>query len=279
MKYILITGVSTGIGHAATAELLRRGYHVFGSVRKQKDADRLQEEFGATFTPLLLDVSDHESIAPGVRKVSDSVGDKGLTALINNAGVLIPGPLIYMPLEDFRLGFEINLLGLLDVTQQFLPLLGALPDAPFPPGRIINMGSVSGKFAYPFLGGYAATKHGLEAFSDALRRELMIYGVDVILIEPGTTRTPIVDKVKVQMQQYKETEYKGMIDVWMKQVAKRETSGMPMEKVINALCQAVESERPKTRYAVPRKWFSGWILPRILPDRWLDRLAANRLGL
>jgi NAD(P)-dependent dehydrogenase (short-subunit alcohol dehydrogenase family) len=278
MKSIVITGDSTGIGHATAAELLQRGYIIYGSVRKQEDADRLTAEFGPSFTPLLFDVTDHEAIATAVQQVSEALGENGLDVLINNAGVLIPGPMMLFPLDEFRTQFDINLFGLLDVTQQFLPLLGARQDAPYSPGRIVNMGSVSGKVTYPFLGGYAASKHALEALSDALRRELMIYGIDVILIESGTTRTPIVDKYKAYVEQYRETDYADMRDALLKQVAKREEKGMPIERVIDAICEAVESERPKTRYPVPRKLFTGWLIPRWLPDRWLDRLTANQLG-
>jgi NAD(P)-dependent dehydrogenase (short-subunit alcohol dehydrogenase family) len=279
MKNIVITGVSTGIGYATTAEFLRRGYHVFGSVRRQDTADSLQEEFGSAFTPLLFDVADQEAIGKGVKKVHDNIGDNGLTALVNNAGIVIPGPLMYMPLIDFRAQFEVNLFGLLDVTQQFLPLLGAGKESPFPPGRIVNISSVSGKIAYPFLGAYAATKHGLEALSDALRRELMLFGIDVILIEPGTTATPIKEKYRFHIQKYKNTGYGGMVAGLEKELAEREINGLPVEKVVETICKAVESKHPKTRYALPRKRFTSWLIPRWLPDRWLDRLTANRLGI
>lgn len=279
MKYIVITGVSSGIGRATAAELLRRGYHVFGSVRSQENAGSLQEEFGPGCTPLLFDVTNHEAISTAVQQVRDMIGGSGLTALINNAGIVIPGPLMYMPAVDFRAQFEVNLFGLLDVTQQFLPLLGAGQDSPYSPGRIINISSISGKIAYPFMGGYAASKHGLEALSDALRRELMLFGVDVILIEPGTTATPIKEKYQSTIQAYKGTAYGHMVAGLEKELAEREVSGLPVDKVVSAICTAVESAHPKTRYAVPRKKFSSWLIPRWLPDRWLDRLTARRLGI
>lgn len=279
MKNILITGVSTGIGRATSVAFLHRGYHVFGSVRRSSSTDRLQAEFGAAFTPLHFDVTDHDAIARAEERVSSIVGEEGLAALINNAGIVIPGPLMYMPLEDFRAQFEVNLFGLLDVTQQFLPLLGARKNAPFLPGRIVNISSVSGRIAYPFLGGYAASKHGLEALSDALRRELMLYGVDVILVEPGTTRTPIKEKFEFHIQQYKGTGYGRMVAGLERQLEKRAQNGLPVEKVVTVILRAVESKRPKTRYVVPRKRFTSWLLPRLLPDRWLDRLTAKQLGL
>lgn len=279
MKNILITGVSTGIGYAATKTLLSKGYHVFGSVRRQEDADRLQEELGDGFTPLLFDVTDSEAIGAAVMQVTEAVGDEGLYALINNAGIVIPGPLKYTPLGEFREHFEVNLFGLLDVTQQFLPLLGGELNSPFSPGRIINVSSTSGRVAYPFMGAYASTKHALEALSDSLRREMMLYGVDVVVIEPGTTNTPIKRKFVDRLHQYEATDYGPMFAGLEEQMAERETTGLPVEKVVKAIVEAVESNRPRTRYAVPRKWLTSWIIPRLLPDRWLDSLVRRQLGI
>ena len=279
MKAILITGVSTGIGNASAHALVERGYQVFGSVRRPEDAERLQEELGDHFTPLLFDVTDSAAITAAVKQVAEATGSEGLYALVNNAGIVIPGPLKYMPLEDFRAHFDVNLFGLMDVTQQFLPLLGAAENSPYPPGRIINISSTSGRVAYPFMGAYAATKHALEGFSDSLRRELMLYGVDVIVVQPGTTNTPIVHKFADQIRRYEETDYGHMFTMLEEQMADREKSGLPVSKVVEAIVTAVESPRPKARYAVPRKWLGSWILPRLLPDRWLDRVVDSRLDI
>lgn len=278
MKNILITGVSTGIGYAAAQALVERGYRVFGSVRRQESATAVRTELGENFTPLLFDVVDSEAIAAAVALVSREIGDEGLFALINNAGIVIPGPLKYTPLDEFRRHFEVNLFGLLDVTQQFLPLLGATEDSPFPPGRIINISSTSGRIAYPFMGAYAASKHALEALSDSMRRELMLYGVNVIVIQPGTTNTPIKHKFANQIRKYKVTDYGPLITNFEKQMAAREITGMPVEKVVDAIVTAVEKPHPRARYAVPRKWLMSWIIPRLLPDRWLDRYVDSRLG-
>lgn len=279
MINILITGVSSGIGYATAQALVERGYHVFGSVRRQEDARHVQEELGENFTPLLFDVTDSQAVATAVGQVADALGDKGLYALINNAGIVIPGPLKYTPLDEFREHFEVNLFGLLDVTQQFLPLLGAAEESPYPPGRIINISSTSGRVAYPFMGAYASTKHALEALSDSLRRELMLYGVDVIVIQPGTTNTPIKHKFANQVRKYEETDYGPIFIGLEEQMAEREKTGLPVQKVVEAIVTAVESPKPKTRYAVPRKWLSSWIIPRLLPDRWLDRFVAGQLGI
>jgi NAD(P)-dependent dehydrogenase (short-subunit alcohol dehydrogenase family) len=278
MKNILTTGVSTGIGYATALALLNKGYRVFGSVRRLEDANRLEKELGEAFTPLLFDVTDSGAVGRAVVKVADAVGGEGLYALINNAGIVIPGPLKYTPLAEFREHFEVNLFGLLDVTQQFLPLLGGELDTPFSPGRIINISSTSGRVAYPFMGAYASTKHALEALSDSLRREMILYGVTVIVIEPGTTNTPIKHKFADRIRRYEETDYGPIFAGLEEQLAERETTGLPVEKVVAVIVEAVESEHPKTRYPVPRKWLTSWILPRFLPDRWLDRLVRSQLG-
>ncbi|NJN54180.1 MAG: SDR family oxidoreductase [Anaerolineae bacterium] len=272
MKSIVITGVSTGIGYEAAKMLVGRGWRVFGSVRKQADADRVQQELGEGFTPLLFDVTDEGAIATAVAQIPVP-----LTALINNAGIAEPAPLMHMSLDDFRRHLEINVTGVLAVTQAFLPLLGAQTNWPHPPGRIVNISSVSGQIAYPFMGAYAASKHALEAMSDALRRELLLYGVDVILIEPGTVKTPIIGKFAQQVERYMQTDYGRVLHHLAATVDKREQSALPVERVTAVILKALESEHSRTRYPIPRKRLTGWLLPRWLPDRWFDRLIARQL--
>ncbi len=279
MNYVVITGVSSGIGYATTAELVRRGYFVFGSVRKPNDAERLQAEFKQNFVPLLFDVTDHAAIETAVSQVTTAIGDNGLLALINNAGISTPGPLMHMPLDDFRFQFEVNVFAQLDITQQFLPLLGASKGSGRPPGRIINISSISGKIVYPFMGAYAGSKHAFEAVSDALRRELMLYGIDVITIEPGTVQTPIVGKFAEQVKQYEKTDYGAALESLQDSVEERERTAIPVERVVKIIVEALEKERPRARYAIPRRWLTSFLLPRWLPDRWFDRIIAGRLGL
>ncbi len=280
MKYIVITGASSGIGYDAARYLIERGYHVFGSVRKPADGARVQGELGEQFTPLLFDVTDGEGVETAVSQVAEKVGSNGLAGLVNNAGIAVAGPLMYLPLEDFRRQMEVNLLGQLAVTQQFLPLLGAVPNAPHPPGRIINISSVSGKVVYPFMGPYAASKHALEAISDALRRELLIFGIDVIVIGPGSVQTPIWDKAQdLDIEPYRDTPYKGMMEGMKKVFIRQGKSGIPVEKVSEVIYEALTKEKPKTRYAIARKLLSGWLLPRYLPARIFDNIIAKRLGI
>jgi NAD(P)-dependent dehydrogenase (short-subunit alcohol dehydrogenase family) len=280
-RFVVVTGVSTGIGFASAINLLQHGYHVFGSVRRVQDAERIPAEVGQAlaqnFTPLVFDLADEEAIHVAAKTVRDMVGNQGLVGLVNNAGITVPGPLLHMPLADFRRQLEINLVGTLAVTQAFLPLLGAARAVAFPPGRIINISSVSGRIVYPFMGAYAASKHGLEAMSDALRRELLPYGIQVIVIQPGTTQTPIINKFAEQTASYAATDYGPFLAHIDAQVERRRRSAIPVEVVSETIREALEARRPKARYALPRNWFTGWFLPRKLPERWFDWLVGRQL--
>jgi len=195
-KSVVITGVSSGIGWGTAKVLIGHGIRVFGSVRKQSDADRLSREFGPLFSPLILDVTDESAIRSAAAQVEERMGGMKLWGLVNNAGIAVPGPLLHLPLALFRQQLEVNLVGHLATIQAFAPSLGT--DARFSgaPGRIVNISSVGGKIGPPFLGAYVAAKHALEGLSETLRRELILYGIDVIIVGPGSVATPIWDKAE-----------------------------------------------------------------------------------
>jgi NAD(P)-dependent dehydrogenase (short-subunit alcohol dehydrogenase family) len=277
MDYIVITGVSTGIGYDAVRYLIDKGYHVFGSIRKQSDADRVKADFGDQFTPLIFDVTDENGVKSAAEQVKAVIGDKNLLALVNNAGISVMGPLMHIPLEDLRLQLEVNVVSVLSVTQAFLPLLGASKETQSAPGRIINISSVGGKIATPFLGAYAASKHALEGLSDSLRRELMLYGIDVILIEPGIVKTKILNKLGDQLSKFPGTDYSSMLENVGHMIEERDSyDAMSVEVISKTIHKIITSDSPKVRYALPIKWLSSWILPRFLPDRWVDSLVAKR---
>ena len=184
----LVTGASTGIGRAAVKVLTGRGWRVFAGVRKPADAASLREEFGDKVVPLLFDVTDPEAVRAAAGDIRAKLCGRTLKGLVNNAGMAIGGPLALEPLDDIRRVFEVNLFGAIAVSQAMIPLLGADAELTGGPGRIVNITSVGGRMAAPFLGDYVMSKHALEAFTDSLRRELMIYGIDVIAIGPGPSR-------------------------------------------------------------------------------------------
>ena len=278
MKYVVVTGVSTGIGYGVVEELVRHGINVFGSVRKEADASRVRAAFGSAFTPLLFDVTDVAAVQAAAAQVKDRIGPNGLSGLVNNAGIVIAGPLAHISLDEVRHQFEVNVIGLLNATQAFLPLLGAQKHWPYPPGRIVNISSISGRVVYPFVGPYAASKHALEALSDALRRELLLYGIDVIVIEPGDISTPIWDKVP-DTSPYRHTDYFPLLSHLLGLVADKKRTALPVSAVAQTIRLALTSEQPKTRYVISNNWLLDWLLPRWMPDRWLDRFLARRLGM
>ena len=276
MKYILITGVSTGIGHDATRYLLDEGYFVFGSVRKQADADRLQQEFGERFQPLIFDVSDNDAIQKAVPLVEKKVGSEGLAGLINNAGIAYGGPLQHIPMEEFEHQFEVNVFGVMRVTQAFLPLLGAKESVTHPPGKIINISSVSGIFTVPFVGAYCSSKFALESLSDALRRELLMFGIDVIVLQPGPVQTPIWAKAKANDNRYENTAYAKVFNKLDRLIGGAEKRALPVAVISKRIHQVLKAKRPQTRYILHSNKFGTWFISK-LPDRIVDYFIKRGL--
>ncbi|WP_456426505.1 SDR family oxidoreductase, partial [Rhodocaloribacter sp.] len=185
---VVITGASTGIGKACALDLDARGFAVFATVRRAEDAKALEAEASPRLRTLFLDVTDAASIAAAAETVAGSVGEAGLHGLVNNAGIAMAGPLEGMPLDAFRRQFEVNVTGQVAVTQAFLPLLRKAR------GRIVNMGSIGGISVLPFVGAYCASKFAFEALTDSLRMELAPWGIEVVIVEPGSVATPIWGK-------------------------------------------------------------------------------------
>jgi NAD(P)-dependent dehydrogenase (short-subunit alcohol dehydrogenase family) len=280
LKTVLITGVSTGIGYATTQRLLDHGYQVLGSVRKRADAERLRSEFNnERFIPLLFDVTDPAAIQAAAAEVAALVDGRGLAGLVNNAGVAMPGPVLHISVDEFRQQFEVNFFGLIAVTQAFLPLLGARRNCPHPPGRIVNISSVSGRMASPFLSPYSTSKHALEALTDSLRRELLIYGIDAISVQPGPIRTPIWDKAEqLDVERFANTDYYPILKRVLVDTVASGRKGRTPEEVARLVQHALEHPHPRPHLALPQNWLL-WGLLQTLPARWVDRLIARRLGL
>jgi len=276
MPDVVITGASSGIGFAACQVLVRRGFRVFGSVRAQTDADRLREQLGARFVPLIFDVTDPDSVNQVAAAVEKTVGEQRLFGLINNAGIAVLGPLAYLPLERFRLQIEVNLLGVHTVTQAFLPLLGAESSRVGEPGRVVNVSSISGRLAMPFAGAYAASKFGLEGYSDSLRRELMLFGIKVVLIEPRAVVTPIWEKAEgAVVQQFPNTPYERSLRVFARQLTREAKTGFPSQKVGELIWRVLTTPRPRARYPIVPHRLIEWSIPRRLPTEVLDYCIAK----
>lgn len=279
-KTAVVTGVSTGIGRAIAKALIDAGWKVFGSVRKEKDAAEASAALGANFTPLLFDVTDNAAIRREAEKVDAALGGRTLDALINNAGVAVAGPVAYLDLDDLQRQIDINVYGPIRVTQAFLKMLGADHSRKGAPGRIINMSSVAGKLASPFMSPYAMSKHALEALSDSLRRELVIHGIDVIAIGPGAIRTPIWSKAdELDVDRYKNTEYFDDLLRLKNTMQQFGDSGLEAEDVGALALHILTTAKPKTRYAILKNKFAMWTLPNLMPKRLVDKAVAKRFGM
>lgn len=279
MKSVVVTGVSTGIGWGCAKVLIAKGFRVFGSVRKQADADRLSKEFGANFVPLIFDVTDEAAVRAEAARVRQILAGETLAGLVNNAGIAIAGPLMHLPVDEFRQQIEVNLTGVVIVTQAFGPLVGAEPGAKSPKGRIVNISSVGGRNGTPFLGPYNASKFGLEGMSESLRRELLVFSVDVIIVAPGAVATPIWAKAEdVDVNGYANTPYANGLDRMRQYMLGLGKSGLPPEKLGEAVWHALTTATPKVRYSISPTPMEV-LMTEILPKRMIDRTIGGRLGL
>ena len=278
-KSVVVTGASTGIGWAVAKVLTQRGFHVFGSVRKRADAERLVAAFGQDVTPMVFDVTDEAAVRLAARKVEATLDGRPLAGLVNNAGIAVAGPLLHLPIDEFRKQLEVNLTGVVIATQAFAPLVGARKPAGGEPGRIVNIGSVGGRNANPFMAPYCTTKFGLEGMSESLRRELLPFGVDVIVVAPGAVATPIWDKAdETDTAAYANTIYAPALDrlrAYMLSIGK---NGLPAERIGEVVHTALTTAKPKVRYTVTPQPMQ-MLMADLLPKRTLDRIVGKRLGL
>src|SRR5689334_15067152 len=280
MQSVVITGASTGIGHACAKFLLDKGYSVFGSVRKQADADRLKSELGANFIPLLFDITDEAAVLAASRDVRAALGGETLSGLVNNAGIAVPGPVLELSADEFRRQMDVNVIGPIISTQAFGPLLGADQSLKGPKGRIVMISSVAGKNGNPLTPAYAASKHAIEGLSESLRRELMLFGIDVIIVAPGPVRTPIWSKGQQEfdMSKYQNSPYLPAMRKVTAYMQHLDSIGLPPERIAEVVYDALTLPKPKVRYQIapdPMRHLMGAVLPK----RMVDKIIAKRIGL
>ncbi|GAA6620724.1 SDR family oxidoreductase [Scytonema sp. NUACC26] len=276
---VLITGTSTGVGRAAALLLDKKGYRVFAALRQEKDAESLKHDASENLTPILMDITKGEEIKLAADIVSKAVGDEGLVGLVNNAGLLVDGPVEYIAIDDLRWQFEVNVFGQIAVTQAFLPLIRKAK------GRIINIGSVGGKIAGPFVSALCASKFALEAFTDALRIELDPWDIEVILVEPGSIASAAPDKVEESFQKNfanmsleAKAMYGDAYKFYVEGLIRSNRTGMPPEQVANAILEALEASKPKTRYFLSKGQIFLMLelmLKKFMPDRSFDAMILK----
>ena len=277
---VLITGTSTGVGQATALLLDKKGYRVFAAVRKEKDAELLKRNASENLTTILMDVTKTEEIKFTADIVSEALDNEGLIGLVNNAGLLLDGPVEYVAIEDLRWQFEVNVFGQIAVTQAFLPLIRKAK------GRIVNIGSVGGIITGPFISSLCASKFALEAFTDGLRMELEPWGIEVILVEPGSIASAAPDKVEQSFQKnfanmsYEaKAMYGDAYKFFVEGLIRSNRTGMQPEQVADTILEALEASKPKTRYFLAKYQTSlriNLILKKFLSDRSFDaRILEN----
>jgi NAD(P)-dependent dehydrogenase (short-subunit alcohol dehydrogenase family) len=273
---VVISGASTGIGAATTERLARDGFIVFAGVRSENDAQRLRE-LGANVRPVQLDVTDAAAIEAVRREVADS--GISLRAVVSNAGIALGGPLETVPIDELRRQFEVNVFGALALVQAFLPAL--------PPGigRVVFVGSISGRLATPYIGPYSASKFALRALADALRMELAPANIGVTLIEPGSVKTPIWQKGRAERHRMEERlgpdarpHYRPALAMVIAQTEIEERDGMPVSDVADAIFAAITAPRPPAHQLLGAPAKMGSILA-MLPATWRDRAIRKSMKL
>ncbi len=274
MPLALITGASTGIGRATALRLAGRGWTVLAGVRDAQVGEQLAAEAPAgRLTPVPLDVTDESHIAAVVERV----GSGGLDALVNNAGIGIGGPVELINAEDLRRQFDVNVFAQIALTRAMLPALRRSH------GRIVFISSIGGRVAMAFTAPYAASKHAIEAFADALRVELHSSAVQVALVEPGSVATPIWDKSREQAQQVSippelKEQYGHVPEALGKVLQDTARRGVPPDRVAQTIERALTSRRMRARYLVGADARAMLIAKRLLPDRAFDGLVRRQLG-
>lgn len=273
-KIVVITGSSSGIGRETALFLASRGFHVLAGVRKEKDMEALSRHAG--ITPAIMDVTEEGSVrAAAAHPLLHGASE---VHLVNNAGIAVGGPIEATPVSRWKQQFDVNVFGLVSATQAFLPHIRATK------GRIVNISSVSGLAASPYLAPYSSSKFAVEAISDSLRRELRQFNVKVIAIEPGPIKTPIWEKgmashEKSSLSAQMQSLYGKELGFFESLVKKSEAEAVEVRKVSKLIETALTTLRPRTRYVVGAKGLSLQMkLARLLPDKWLDSAIAKQLS-
>lgn len=277
MKHIVITGTSSGIGFASVRYLIDRGFFVFGCVRTAQDANMLTKAYPKQFRPLVFDLIDENAIHESAKEVESHLNGDALFGLVNNAAAVVSGPIAHVTKKDMLYQFEVNTFGPLNLCQAYFPLLKGKEGQQ--PGRIVNVTSLSGEIAMPFLGPYSASKRALMSMTHTLRREFYPYGVDVIEVVPGRVKTGIIEKLSDASDSYDGTDFEEPMRKRMESAMEMREFGLEPEVISGAIHTALTASNPKYRYVKPDLYFKGYRLPTMLPARMIDRVLGKQMRL
>jgi len=278
-KFVLMSGASSGIGEAIAYRLDAAGWRVIAGVRRQADAEKLQANSSERLMTVPLDVTDETSLTHAAHWVTEALGGRGLSALVNNAGIAVAGPTEFLEPAEWMRQFDVNVHGALRLTQTFIPSLRGTQ------GRIVMMSSISGRISFPFLAPYAASKFALEAIADSLRVELRPWGIETLLVQPGAVKTAIWGKSQAAAQTQRaelppvgEKLYGATLDNLMQLTQAIGEAGVPATAVAAVVERALAARRPKARYWVGRKPRWQWLAKRLVPTRLWDSALAKRIN-
>lgn len=279
-KAVVITGASSGIGRASVARMVQSGWQVFATVRKTQDGDQLRSDFGASVSPLIMDVTDRPSVKGALEALNPTLSGSGLGGLVNVAGVGQGCPVEYMTDDSLREMFDINVFGQIAVTQALLPLLRTAR------GRIVNISSIGAHIAIPFGSLISASKSAFGIFTDSLRLELHPFGIDVVAVEPGSIKTPAVEKTLGDIEAVIRrlpasgvAAYGDMLRIFAGRAYEREMNGSSPDVVADAIHHALTASRPRTRYRVGKDATLLATMAALLPDRLLDTVRFRITGM
>lgn len=280
LRSVVITGASSGIGRAAVARMARSGWSVFATVRKQQDGDELRSDYGASVTPVMLDVTERPSVGAAAERVASLLEGAGLDGLANVAGVGKVRPVEYMTHDDLQEIFDINVFGQIDVSRAFLPLLRKAR------GRIVNITSIGAHIAIPFGSLINASKSAFGILNDTLRLELYPFGIHVAAVEPGAIKTPAVDKTLGDVEAVIRNlpangvaQYGAMLRTFARLAYDREMNGSSPDVVADAIHHALTASKPRSRYRVGKHAILLATLAAFLPDRLLDAVRFRITGM
>ncbi|MFZ3229823.1 MAG: SDR family NAD(P)-dependent oxidoreductase [Pseudobdellovibrio sp.] len=283
MKTILITGTSSGIGQELVRFLSDKQYRIIATVRKIEDAEKIKKTFLNHVIPIVIDLSNLSQIEKIPDLLKKEFNIVKLDGLINNAGIALAAPFLDQSFSEVESIISLNVLSVMKLTQVMLPLLGAKNPAVDPnkePGVIINISSISGTGGAPFLAAYAASKHAIEGFSDALRKELMIFGIKVVVVGPGSIKTPIWSKGFGQGADcYAKSIYAESFKKFISFALNEEKNALEVSDISKLIFKILNQKNPAFRYApIPRK-IMNWYIPKLMPKRIYNLLTAKALGL
>lgn len=273
MKNVLITGISSGIGAHLAQFLAKNGYRILGTCRSMSKIDN-SILTNAHINLFELQLEDEQSMINAFNQIRETIKDKGLYALINNAGMVLPGAIEDINVDEMKALFQVNVFSAVKLIQLCIPELRRYGAG----SRIINMSSVSGLFAAPFLGVYASSKFAIEALSDSLRREMTIQGIKVILIEPGPIRTQIWSKHLGIEKKYPDSSFLSFLKEGDQLIYSMEEGAMSLEKIEIPIMDALRSPKPKARYLIHKNKFLFFLIHKIMPVTLIDWIINRKLN-